>query len=280
MENNFPEKFLDVDAVLRQKGRKFYPYIPAFFIRYLERITHQEELNQILYKLRGVKNQEFLEDVLFQMFGVEIEIRGLENVPAAGGCIVSSNHPLGGLDGMALMYAVGRIRTDIKFLANDILLHLPNLKEMFVAVNKVGANNKEAIAGMNQVFGSQQAVLIFPAGLVSRKQKEGIADLEWKKTFITKAIQHKLPVIPTHINGKNSNFFYNLARIRKLLNIKANIEMLYLADEMFKQKEKKLTITFGRPIPYTTFTNALSAAQWAAKVRNHVYTLPLGNTEF
>ena len=280
MENNFPEKFLDLDAILRQKGRNIYPYIPAFFIRYLERITHQEELNQILYRLRDVKNQDFLEDVLFQMFGVDIEIRGIENIPAAGGCIVSSNHPLGGLDGMALMYAVGRVRSDIKFLANDILLHLPNLKEMFVAVNKVGANNKEAIAGMNQVFGSQQAVLIFPAGLVSRKQKEGISDLEWKKTFITKSIQHKLPVIPTYINGRNSIFFYNLARIRKLFKIKANIEMLYLADEMFKQKEKKLTITFGRPIPYTTFTNALSATQWASKVRKHVYTLAFGNTDF
>lgn len=280
MDNSTPEKFLDVDKVLRQKSGKSYRFVPKFLIRYLERITHQDELNEILFRLKGVNSFEFLHEILFNMFGVEIEYHGLENIPKEGGIIIAGNHPLGGMDGMALMHVVGKVRTDIKFVANDLLLHLPNLRDLFVAVNKLGGNSQESVLGLNQVLNSDQALLIFPAGLVSRKQQGGISDLEWKKTFISKAVAHKRDVVPVYINGRNSDFFYNLARLRKLLNIKLNIEMLYLVDEMFKQRNKKITLTFGKPISHTTFTSAFTPHQWAGKVRRYVYSLPQGNQIF
>jgi len=272
--------FLNVDSVFRKKGRKIYPYIPGFLIRYIERIVHQDELNAALKRLQDKKNVEFLEHVLLNEFGVEIEARNFENVPAQGRYIIAGNHPLGGMDGMALMQVVGKKRPDLKFLANDILLEIPNLRELFVPVNKHGRSTHETVRIMDELFSSDKVVLVFPAGLVSRKQKGGISDLEWKKTFITKAIKYQRDIIPVHIDGENSQFFYNLARWRKRLRIKANIEMLYLPDEMFKQKNKKITITFGEPVSYGTFTSELTHKQWADRMKAHVYGLPGGNSQF
>ncbi len=272
--------FLNVDSVFRKKGRKIYPYIPGFLIRYIERIVHQDELNAALKRLHDKKNVEFLDHVLLNEFGVEIEARNFENVPEQGRYIIAGNHPLGGMDGMALMQVVGKKRPDLRFLANDILLEIPNLRELFVPVNKHGRSTHETVRIMDALFSSDEVVLVFPAGLVSRKQKGGISDLDWKKTFITKAIKYQRDIIPVHIDGENSSFFYNLARWRKRLRIKANIEMLYLPDEMFKQKNKKITITFGEPVSYATFTKELTHQQWADRMKAHVYSLPGGNLQF
>ena len=154
-----------------------------------------------------------------------------------GRYIIASNHPLGGLDGVALMQVMGRKRKDIVFPVNDILLYLPNLRELFIPINKHGSNN-ENVEIIQKTFESEKMILYFPAGLVSRKQKGGIMDLEWRKTFISKSKQYKRDIIPVHIDGRNSSFFYSLANLRKMLNIKANIEMLFLPDEMYKQKNK------------------------------------------
>ena len=116
-------------------------------------------------------------------------------------------------------------------------------------------------------------MLFFPAGLCSRKQKDGICDLEWKKSFITKARAHKRDIIPCYINGRNSDWFYNLARIRTFFGIKANIEMLYLVDEMFKQRDKEIVITFGKPISYTIFDKKKTDLSWAQILKTHVYSL-------
>lgn len=132
---------------------------------------------------------------------------------------------------------------------------------------------------MQQTFESGKLMLYFPAGLVSRKQKSGIRDLDWKKTFVAKSKQYKRDIIPVHIDGKNSGKFYNLANFRKRINLKANIEMLYLPDEMFRQRGEKVHIIFGQPIPHETFDNRFKTMVWAKKVKNYVYSLGEGNTE-
>jgi len=149
-----------------------------------------------------------------------------------------------------------------------------------VAVNKHGRNSREALAVIDELYASDQLVLVFPAGLVSRRQHGVIADLEWKKSFITKSVHYKRDIIPVHIDGRNSDFFYNLANWRKRLGIRSNIEMLYLPDEMFRQKEKKMRITFGKPVPYTAFTRELSHHDWAQRMKAHVYSLPQGKLDF
>jgi len=274
------ENFLNIDSIFRKKGKKIYPFIPKGVIRYLERITHQNELNDALWRFRDFKNLDFVREILFNLFGVTLNVVGIDRLPEKSRFIAVGNHPLGGLDGMALMHVIGQVHPGMKFLSNDILLELPNLREMFVPVNKHGSNSQEAVTALNEVFESDKVVLIFPAGLVSRKQKGKILDLEWKKTFITKAIHHKRDIIPVHFTGRNSDFFYNLALWRKRLGIKANIEMLYLVDEMFKQKNKLITLTFGKPIPFTTFTKEKTPREWAECVKKHVYGLPDGKLIF
>jgi putative hemolysin len=266
--------FIDIDAVIRKKGGKFKSLIPRIFIRYLKRIIHQDSMNETLVKFQHLMGLDFVEAILTKKFTVDIEVKNQENIPADGRYVVVANHPLGGLDGMALMHTIGKKRKDIKFISNDLLMELKNLNSLFIPVNKHGRNSADSVRIIDQLYESDNLVLIFPAGLVSRKQKGGIIkDLEWKKSFITKALKHKRDILPVYIEGKNSNFFYNLSRIRMKLGIKLNIEMLYLVDEMYKQADKKMTITFGKPIPYTFFSKSQTHQQWAQWVKEHVYNM-------
>ena len=273
-------KQIDVRQVVRSRAKGLYPFIPGLFIRYLERIVHQKEINKALRELKDVRGLDFIKESLINYFGLTIEVVNEEYIPSRGRSIVVSNHPLGGLDGMALLHVIGGHRTDIRFLANDLLLELTNMRELFVPVNKHGRNSADYVRALEKCFASDELMLIFPAGLVSRRKGKEIKDLEWKKTFVTKAIRHKRDVVPVYIEGRNSDFFYKLAMWRKRLRIGFNLEMLYLPDEMFKQENKKLRIIFGKPIPYSTFTENTTHRGWAQKVKEHVYRLPEGKIAF
>lgn len=280
MENEMiPEKLMDIEALFASKNPRLLKIIPGFVIAYLKRVTHQEAINGYIYKHRDKVGLPFVEAMLRE-FGVKVEggDRLAQILQPNGRYIIASNHPLGGLDGMALMQEVGRIRPDIVFPVNDLLMNVPGLRPLFIPVNKHGRNTENAKI-INDTFESDKLILYFPAGLVSRKFSairhplSVIRDLEWKKTFITKAKKFKRDVIPVHISGQNSNWFYNLALWRKRLGIKANIEMLYLVDEMIRQKGQTIRITFGEPIPYTTFDKSKTDTQWAETVREKVYQL-------
>jgi len=265
------ESFLDLDRVIASKNPRLLKVLPRFVLNYLKRVIHQDGLNDIVRKNHDKYGVDFL-DACLKEFGVKVSYSGLENIPADGRWIVAANHPLGGLDGIALMWLVGKVRNDIVFPVNDLLMNVTNLKGLFIPVNKHGSNAGYART-IDETFASEKAMLFFPAGLCSRKQKGGICDLEWKKSFITKARTHKRDVIPCHIKGRNSNWFYNLARVRTFLGIKANIEMLYLVDEMFRQRGKEIVITFGKPISYTIFDKRKADVAWAQELKSHVYSL-------
>lgn len=263
--------FINLEKVISDKNPRLLKVLPGFIINYLKKVIHQEEVNKTIYENRDKFGIDFVNAILTE-FGVIIESRGLENLPFTGRQIIASNHPLGGLDGLALMREVARIRADFLFPVNDILMNLPNLKELFIPLNKHGSN-AENVKIFNDSLESDKLILFFPAGLVSRKSKNGIVDLEWKKTFITKAVKYQRDIVPVHISGQNTAFFYNLANLRKKLSITANIEMLYLVDEMYKQKMKKITITFGKLIPVGVFDNRFTHTEWAEIVKNFVYQL-------
>jgi putative hemolysin len=265
------ENFLDLDRVIANKNPGLLRVLPRFVLNYLKKVIHQDDLNEIVRKYGHLSGLDFLNACL-KGFGVNIIFTGLENVSADGRWIVASNHPLGGLDGMALMWVIGKIRKDIVFPVNDLLMNISNLKDLFIPINKHGSNASN-IRIIDDTFASDSAMLFFPAGLCSRKLKSGICDLEWKKSFITKARTYKRDIIPCFINGRNSDWFYNLARFRAFLGIKSNIEMLYLVDEMFKQRDKEIVITFGKPISYTIFDKTKPDLTWAQKLKSHVYEL-------
>jgi putative hemolysin len=124
------------------------------------------------------------------------------------------------------------------------------------------------------MMASDKTVLFFPAGLVSRKRKGVIADLPWKKTFISKARKHKRKIVPVYIDGQNSKFFYNLANLRKRLGMKTNIEMLYLVDEMYNQYDKEVNVFIGKPLSFEDLPKDKNDDELAEYIRSLIYTLP------
>lgn len=265
------KKFIDIEDLIRSKKPGLLKVLPWFVIRYLKRIIHQDFVNYLMSKYENRTGLDFVDGVL-KDFGVKISVVNPENIPDKGRFIIAANHPLGGMDALAMMQVVGKTRKDIFFPANDLLQNIKNLRTILIPVNKLGKNT-DNIKIIEETFQSEKLVLYFPAGLCSRKQKEEIRDLEWKNTFIKKAIKHKRDIIPVFITARNSNFFYNLANFRKRIGIKANIEMLYLVDEMYKQKNKEITITFGKPIPFSAFDKKHSTMEWSQLVKQHVYAL-------
>ena len=188
-----------------------------------------------------------------------------------GRYIFVSNHPLGGPDGIILISFLGTRYPELKFPVNDLLLNLKNLNNIFLPVNKHGAQAKDAVSALEDAYAS-----MFPAGLVSRKQQGIIQDLEWQKSFVSKAIQHRRDIVPIFIDGRNSNFFYNLANFRKKIGLKANIEMLYLPDETFKQRNRTFTLYIGQPIEWESLDKSKKPIEWAQEIKRKVYLLKEG----
>ena len=263
---------IDVKNVIYSKNPALARAVPGFVINYLKRIVHQDELNEFLGKWGHLRDSELIEAGL-KHFEIKFKVLNSENIPESGRYIFVSNHPLGGLDGLVFIYELSKHFNKIKFPVNDILTNIKNLSGIFLPVNKHGSLAKEAARMIEEAYSSDCQILNFPAGLCSRKIRGEIRDLKWQKSFITKSIQHKRDVIPAFFSGRNSNFFYNIANVRKMLGLKANIEMLYLADEMFKQKDKEITLVFGNPIPWETFDKSRSALEWADWVKSKSYEL-------
>lgn len=264
------EKFIDIEKVIASKNPKLLKWMPGFLLRYIKRILHEKEVNQFMLDHGHLRDLEFVNCVLTN-FNTKVVVKGIENIPEKGGFIIASNHPLGGFDGLALMQAVAHRRKDIRFLVNDILLSFKTMDNLFVPVNKHGSQH--ALGKIEEAYKSEHAVLVFPAGLVSRKQSGKIRDLLWRKSFIAKAQQYRKDIVPTFIDGKNSSFFYNLALWRKRIGIKANIEMFYLMDEMFKQRNRTITITFDRPVNHHLLNDSKTTIEWAELMKEHVYAL-------
>ncbi|HAG16530.1 MAG TPA: glycerol acyltransferase [Bacteroidales bacterium] len=269
-ENGHSE-FIDVERIIASKSKRALKYTPKFIISYLKKIVHQDYVNNFLQIHQDKIGFDFVKAVLDE-FHVKLKVEGLEFIDLTKKYIISANHPIGSLDGLALMDVVGKIRKDIIFPVNDLLMNLPNLQPLFIPVNKHGSNIENARI-IDEAFSSNVLMLYFPAGLVSRKKKGIVEDLEWKKTFIRKSRDYFRDVIPVYIEGKNSDFFYRLANWRQRLGIKMNIEMLYLADEMFKQDGNEIKIKFGRPISYQTFDRTKKDIEWADVVKQQVYAM-------
>jgi 1-acyl-sn-glycerol-3-phosphate acyltransferase len=266
-------KFIDIEKVIAGKSQRLARILPRFILRYLRRILHEDSLNRFLNEHKDVYGLKFT-DAILAHFGVSLMVYGLSNLKTNERVIIAANHPLGGLDGVTIMNVAGRVWPDIIFPVNDLLLHLPNLRDYFIPVNKHGGNPKEAVRMFDEMMASDKTILYFPAGLVSRKKKGKIADLEWKKTFVSKAKKHSRKIIPVYIEGKNSKFFYNLANLRKFLKIKTNIEMLYLVDEMYKQYDQDIKVFIGSAVSFDDLPQGMNDEQIAGYIKNLAYDLP------
>ncbi len=273
------ERLINVEKAIQDKNPKLLKWMPGFLLNYIKKILHEDDLNDLFYRTKDASTKEFIEIGMKEM-GPIVTYSGIENLPKEGGVYITANHPLGGLDGAALIQVCLNVRSDLKFFVNDVLMQVKTMKDIFVPVNKLGKNDKKNREAFEQVYNSDNCLIIFPAGMVSRRQKgKQIKDLRWKKSIIQKSIEYNKPIVPVHIEAYNSKKFYNLSYWRKKIGIKANLEMFFLADEMYKQNNKSIHITFGKPLPASTFTKDKKPEVWVQWLKDHVYSIAPSSTE-
>ena len=270
------EKTIDIDNILKSKMGSKAKYVRRFASAWLKHIVHQDQVNEFLHSARDLKGVPWL-DATLKYLDITLKVEGKENLPPKDdGKLYTfvSNHPLGGIDGVAIGSVVGHhYDGNFRYLVNDLLMNLPGLAPLCIGINKTGKKGRDFPAMVEAGFASQNHMVMFPAGLCSRRINGEIHDIPWKKTFITKSVQNQRDVVPIHFGGQNSNFFYRLANICKRLGIKFNIAMLFLADEMFKNTHQTFTVKIGKPIPWQTFDHTKTPMEWALFVEDTVYKL-------
>jgi len=271
--DSITQRHIDIRSVLLKKNVR----LPAFAADWLERLLHLDEINYVIYnhrRLTGVKfAAAFLGGSDPHDLHIGMDVVGAENIPAGGRPIFAGNHPLGGPDGVALIAAIGQHRSDIRFPVNDFLMHIPGLAPLFIPIDKVNRTSANARL-LEKAFGGDNSLLYFPAGICSRKQKDGtICDLEWKPTFVKKAVQYGREIVPFYFDAQNRPRFYNLARLRERMGIRFNFEMALLPAEMYAQSGKRLRLVVGRPLSPTLFDSRHTPREWAQLLREHCYRL-------
>ncbi len=251
---------IDLHKILRRriKGWKG-KLIPGFLITALEKIIHQDELNAVLEAITPSEGSEFCRRT-YDYLNLTLNVEGLENMQPGQRYVFASNHPLGGLDGIGLIKVLGEVYGDnnIAFLVNDMLMNVEPLRNVFLPVNKYGRQERQAARDVNEAFKSDKQIVVFPAGLVSRIQPDGsIADLKWQKSFVAKAIESKRNIIPVHFSGLNRPAFYRLAKWRRRLKIKINIEQIFLPAEVCASRGKAFSVRFGKPISWESLKHSV-----------------------
>lgn len=266
---------IDLDAVLARKLGGKARWVPGFVVDWLKRTVHQDELNDILSRYPGLEGAPFCEAIIRE-FDLDVEVRFPFGEPDRQNrrVIIVSNHPLGGLDGMALIAFFTKFYgVEPMFVVNDILMAVQPLRRLFIPVNKHGAQSRRNLAALEEQMAGDRPIIVFPAGLVSRMDGSGrIRDLKWNKMFVAKAVQHRRDVVPVFFEGRNSQSFYRLALWRKRLLVPFNIEMLYLPDELMQARGKHFAITVCSSIGWQSFVGERPAVA-AKKIKDLVYTL-------
>lgn len=263
---------IDIDAVLKSKASKVYRYIPRFVVNYLNRILHVEEINEVIARHWNSAPQTFIH-AAFEKLGVRYVIEGLDSLPRDGRYLFASNHPFGGMDGMMLADKLIDHFGDARVIVNDLLMHIDPLRPLWVPVNKHGSQSVEYARRFDEVLYGELPVLTFPAGLCSRRKKGVVSDTPWKTNFVKKAHATHREIVPVFVEGTLSNRFYRLSNWRMALGVKFNIEMLYLSDEMFRQRGQEFRIRVGKPIALSDLHAVGSIREQAEYIRRQVYRL-------
>lgn len=262
-------KSIDIQKLLREKKPGLARWIPPGVVRRIERLVCLPQINHVLGTHGDEAPLDFVRSTL-RHIGVSYTLHGAEHIPSGGRAIFAANHPLGGLDGMALAAALAPRVPQVKLVVNDILMALQPLRPIFAPVNKFGVQNPDYARQIQAMYASRAAVITFPAGLCSRLVGGRVTDLPWHPNFVRKALESNRPVVPVYVSARNSRFFYRLARLRKGLGLKLNIEMLWLPKEMFGQTQKQIDLYLGEPI---WITPERSVHEWADLVRRAVYRM-------
>jgi len=263
---------INLRAAFQAKNPGLARWIPSWLFKILERLIHQDEINTLLAETGHLRDLPFAREVL-RYFGVKVAVRGLEHLPTKGPFVLVANHPLGGLDGLAMYDVIGQVRDRFASLSNDIMMQVQPLEGLLIPVNKHGSQSRDHLKILQDKIAAGYGIIVFPSGLVSRRLNGKIRDLEWRKTAVTLARKHKLPVVPLYIEGRLSERFYQTYTWRKRLGIHANIEMLFLPDEMYRLRGSQVTLHLGAPVLPDRLANGEGDQVWTQRLRDLVYSL-------
>ena len=198
---------VDIKKIFKDKNPRLAPYIPDFVYRFLKRIIHEDHVNEFI-RIGGDRIGADFAKAYVDYAKIKVTIKGEHNLPSGNDRVIfASNHPLGGLDGISLVDYLGHRYPGIKFMVNDILMHMINLRPVFLPINKHGAQAREVAKAIQEAHQGDYPIFTFPAGLVSRRQHGEIKDLRWGKNVVSNAIRYERDIIPIHVSGANSRFF-------------------------------------------------------------------------
>jgi putative hemolysin len=263
---------ISIEAIINEKMGPKAKYIPKFLIRWFEDFLHLDYINGGIQN--DYKGAEFCRETI-KYLGVTIEVEGLENLDNVNGrYTIASNHPLGAIDGVTLGALIGReYDGNLKYLLNDLLMNLKGMAPLGIPINKLGGQARNLPILVSQAYHSEKQMLVFPAGLCSRKIDGKITDLPWTKSFVKLSRETGRDIIPIHFEGENSKRFYRIANLQKKLGLKFNIAMMLLPDEMYRSTGRKYRITFGKPISISSLDKSKSDYEWAQVIRAKAYEL-------
>lgn len=263
---------IDIEAVLRGKAPRLARWVPGFVVSYLKRIVHEREINEIIALGWELPPREFIH-LVFERMQIRYTVEGLDRLDPRKRYLFASNHPFGGMDGMMLADELIGHFGDVRVVVNDLLMNIAPLSPLWVPVNKHGAQNAAYARRFDEAMFGELPVLTFPAGLCSRRHGGVVADPEWKTSFVKRAYASQREIVPIFVEGELSDFFYRLSNLRTRLGVKFNIEMLYLADEMFRQRGRSFRIRVGDPISAEELAACGSLREQTEYVRTKTYLL-------
>lgn len=251
------------------------PRVGRGLLRFLRHLFHERELRQFSELYPHLRGFEFAEQVL-EHFDFSYTVRASEraNIPASGRVIIVANHPIGSLDGLALLTLLREIRSDVKVVGNEILAAIEPLGDLLLPVDAMtGHTTRRSIAAIDQHLARDGALIIFPAGEVSRLSTRGVRDRDWKSGVIRFCERSRAPLVPVHINARNSVFFYALSLIALPLST------LWLVREMFKQTSNCAQLRIGKPIHSREIAQLpLPKREKAKLLRKHLYRIGRGRS--
>jgi 1-acyl-sn-glycerol-3-phosphate acyltransferase len=275
-KSNERENYLvDIEKILGPKLRK---KLPRFAINFLKRRLHQDQVNEAIMGANPYHGAGFFDEAL-KYLNITYRTRGEEKLDKDKKYIFVCNHPLGGPEALIIGSVFHRLYGEgFQVPVTPIMANLKPLAEFFTPVNNLSSKQSRDLGErIAKMFNSDQQVVVFPAGLCARKIKGKITEMPWKKMFVTQARRYERDVVPVHMSGHNSKWYFFLCKLSKFLRLKINIGMLYLVDELFKQRGNEFVITFCEPVPYTTFDKSKTDLQWAAEMQERVKALAEGN---
>lgn len=274
MSKDRTDYLLDLNKVL---GPKLSKKLPGFVKRFIARRLHVKEINDCVMHAEHYAGVGFFDEAL-KYVGITYRVRGEENIDLSKKYIYVCNHPLGGPEALIIGSIFRKIYGDgFTVPSNQILYNLKPLQEFFVPVSVGGKQGRDIAEKVASMFESGKQVLVFPAGLCARTFKGVVTEMPWKKMFVAQARKYQRDVVPVHISGHNSKWYFFLSWLSRTLKLKFNIGMIFLVDELFKQRGNEFVITFGKPIEYDRFDKTKTDLQWADEVKNIVKNLASDN---